>query len=314
MTEAIQSDVLERSAYAAARVAHPPSSLELAQARNAPTVLRIMLGNRLRRLREANNITRQKAGYSIRASDAKMSRLELGRVGYKQRDVADLLTLYGVVDDDERAPYLELAKQSNSPGWWHQYSEVLPSWFEMYLGLEPAASTIRTYQVQFIPGLFQTDEYARAVTLLGHPGSSGSEIDLRVDLRRTRQELLEGPNAPKIWAVIDEAALRRPVGGPRVMRAQLGRLIELCDQSDVTVQVVSFHTGGHAASGGPFTVLRFDDTDVPDVAYLEQLTSAVYLDKEADVDNYMMVMDRLCAEAVSPSRTPDALNNIMKEL
>jgi hypothetical protein len=184
----------------------------------------------------------------------------------------------------------------------------------MYLGLEPAASTIRTYQVQFIPGLFQTDEYARAVTLLGHPGSSGSEIDLRVDLRRTRQELLEGPNAPKIWAVIDEAALRRPVGGPRVMRAQLGRLIELCDQQDVTVQVVSFHTGGHAASGGPFTVLRFDDNDVPDVAYLEQLTSAVYLDKEADVDNYMMVMDRLCAEAVSPSRTPDALNNIMKEL
>jgi transcriptional regulator with XRE-family HTH domain len=290
-----------------------PGPVELAQSRSAPTVLRIMLGNRLRRLREAKGITRQTAGYTIRASDAKMSRLELGRVGYKQRDVADLLTLYGVTDAQEREAYLGLAQQSNSPGWWHKYSDVLPSWFEMYVGLEPAASVIRTYQVQFVPGLFQTDEYARAVTLLGHPGVPSSEIDLRVDLRVARQELLKGPNAPKVWAVVDEAALRRPVGGGEVMRGQLRRLIDFTELPNVTLQVVSFQAGGHAAAGGPFSILRFSDPDVPDVAYLEQLTSAVYLDKTVDVDNYLMVMDRLCAEAASPSKTADLLARIVTE-
>jgi transcriptional regulator with XRE-family HTH domain len=272
-----------------------------------------MLGNRLRRLREAKGITRQTAGYTIRASDAKMSRLELGRVGYKQRDVADLLTLYGVTDEQERDAYLGLAQQANSPGWWHKYSDVLPSWFEMYVGLEPAASVIRTYQVQFVPGLFQTDDYARAVTLLGHPGVPSSEIDLRVDLRVARQQLLRGPNAPKVWAVVDEAALRRPVGGSDVMRGQLRRLIDFTEQPNVTLQVVSFQAGGHAAAGGPFSILRFSDPDVPDVAYLEQLTSAVYLDKTIDVDNYLMVMDRLCAEAASPSKTAALLTAIYQE-
>lgn len=279
---------------------------------SGPTVLRILLGSQLRRLREEKGVSRQDAGYVIRASDAKMSRLELGRVGYKQRDVADLLTLYGVVDDLEREAYLTLAQEANLPGWWQKYSEVLPSWFEMYVGLEQAASVIRTYQVQFVPGLFQTEAYARAVILLGNPAAT--DIDRRVELRLARQQLLTRPNPPRVWAVVDEAVLRRPIGGARVMREQLQRLIELTELQHVTLQAIPFDTGGHAAAGGAFTILRFNDPNIHDIAYLEQLTSALYLDRPADVDNYLMVMDRLCAAAASPAQTTTLLRTIAKEL
>ena len=278
-----------------------------------PTALRIALGTQLRRLREAKGITRQDAGYTIRSSEAKISRLELGRVGYKQRDVADLLTLYGVTDEQEREAFFTLARQANSPGWWHKYSDVLPSWFEMYLGLEQAASVIRTYQVQFVPGLFQTEDYVRAVTMLGHPGAASSDIDLRVELRIARQEILTRADPPRVWAVVDENALRRAVGGSRVMRGQLERLLELTELPNVTLQAITFQAGGHAAAGGPFSILRFSDPDIHDIAYLEQLTSALYLDKRVDVDNYLMVMDRLAAEAASPAETRQLLERILKE-
>jgi transcriptional regulator with XRE-family HTH domain len=286
--------------------AQPPSG-------GGPTALRIALGTQLRRLREARNITRQAAGYTIRASEAKISRLELGRVGFKQRDVADLLTLYGVTDERKREALLTLAHQANSQGWWHKYGDVLPSWFEMYIGLEQAASVIRTYQVQFVPGLFQTADYVRAVTLLGNPWATASDIDLRVELRMARQEILTRADPPRVWAVVDENALRRAVGGPRVMRGQLERLIELTELPNVTLQAITFQAGGHAAAGGPFSILRFSDRDINDIAYLEQLTSALYLDKRSDVNNYLIVMDRLCAEAASPTETRPLLERILKE-
>ena len=278
-----------------------------------PTALRIALGSQLRRLREAKGITRQTAGYTIRASDAKISRLELGRVGYKQRDVADLLTLYGVTDEKRREAFLTLAHQASSPGWWHKYADVLPSWFEMYIGLEQAAAVIRTYQVQFVPGLFQTEDYARAVTLLGNPGAAPSDVDLRVELRMARQEVLTRADPPRIWAVVDENALRRAVGGTRVMRGQVQRLIELTELPNVTLQAITFQAGGHAAAGGSFSILRFSEKDINDIAYLEQLTSALYLDKRADVDNYLKVMDRICAEAISPNETRRLLEGILSE-
>ncbi|WP_051343157.1 helix-turn-helix domain-containing protein [Pseudonocardia spinosispora] len=281
--------------------------------RGGPTVLRIMLGARLRRLRESKEITRQAAGHTIRASEAKMSRLELGRVGYKLRDIADLLTLYGVVDERQREGFLSLADQANSHGWWHKYSDVLPQWFELYVGLEQAAAVIRTYQAQFVPGLFQTEPYSRAVALLGHPRPRSTDADLRVDLRMARQELLIRPEAPRVRAVLDEAALRRPVGGPAVMRDQLRRLIELSELPNVTLQVASFLAGGHAAAGGSFSILSFADPELPDVAYMEQLTSAVYLDKSGDLDSYLLVMDQLCAEAASPQETRHLLSTILKE-
>jgi transcriptional regulator with XRE-family HTH domain len=282
--------------------------------RGGPTVLRIVLGTQLRRLREACGITREAAGEAIRASHAKISRLELGRVGFKERDVSDLLTLYGVMDETERADFLTLARQANTPGWWHRYGDVLPNWFETHIGLEEAASVIRAYEVQFVPGLLQTEDYARAVTRLGYPRASGTEIERRVALRMARQKALEGPDAPRLWAVMDEAALRRPLGSRDVMRTQLKRLLNAAAMPNVTLQVAPFDLGGLAAAGGPITILRFLEPDLPDIVYLEQLTSALYLDKEEDVDNYLSVMDRLCAEAASPKDTVTFLHELIEQL
>lgn len=282
--------------------------------RGGPTVLRIVLGTHLRRLREERGISREDAGAAIRASHAKISRLELGRVGYKERDVADLLTLYGVIEEAQRADFLALAQHANTPGWWNKYSDVLPSWFETHIGLEEAASIIRTYEVQFIPGLLQTADYARAVTILGHPQDKPNQIDRRVDLRMRRQKLLDRPDAPKLWAVLDEAALQRPIGGKDVMREQLKHLMQAAEQPNVTIQIAPFHIGGLAAAGGPISILRFSEPDLPDIVYLEQLTSALYLDKREDVDGYLTVMDRLCAEAEPPTETMDFLGRLIDDL
>jgi transcriptional regulator with XRE-family HTH domain len=277
-----------------------------------PTVLRIGLGGALRRRREAAGVTRERAGEAIRASPAKISRLELGRVGFKERDVADLLTCYGIRDPAERAQFIDLARQANTPGWWHRYSDLLPSWFETYLGLEQAASVIRNYEIQFVPGLLQTRDYARAVTMLGH--SDPVEVERRVELRIQRQALLTGPNPPTLWAVVDEAALRRSLIGPEQSRAQITHLVEMNELPNISLQVAPFSYGGHAAAGGPFAILRFAEPDLPDIVYLEQLTSSLYLDKRADVEHYAAVMDRLCAQVEQPDRTAEILTRIRAEI
>jgi transcriptional regulator with XRE-family HTH domain len=283
-----------------------------AQLGGGPTVLRRLLGAQLRRLREGKGISRESAGYTIRASGSKISRLELGRVGFKERDVLDLLTLYGVLDETERAEFLALARRANAPGWWHRYSDLLPSWFETYLGLEQASTMIRTYELQFVPGLLQTKEYARAVTLLGH--DDVEDVERRVELRMRRQEVLDQPGAPTLWAVIDEAALRRSLNGPELLRAQLDHLLAMNGRPNVSVQIAPLSFGGHAAAGGPFSILRFAEPDLPDIVYLEQLTSALYLDKRSDVEHYALVMDRLCAHIEPPDRTAAIIDGIRRSL
>jgi len=242
---------------------------------SGPTVLRILLGSQLRGLREAKGITREEAGYAIRASGSKISRMELGRVGFKERDVVDL---------------------------------------QVYVGLEEAAALIRLYEVQFVPGLLQTADYARAVVALGQPGASAEEVERRVSLRIARQELLRKPGAPRLWAVVDEAALRRPIGGGEVMRAQLERLVEVTKEPNITLQVVPFSSGGHAAEGGAFTILRFPEVDLPDVVYVEQLTSSLYLDKRDDVERYTEVMERLSVESESPEHSTEILSGMLEEV
>jgi transcriptional regulator with XRE-family HTH domain len=275
----------------------------------SPTVLRILLGTQLRRLRTEKGISREDAGYSIRASHAKISRLELGQVSFKQRDVADLLTLYGVTDPAEREPLLALAKQANAPGWWHKYGDLLPAWFEVYIGLEGAASSIRTYENQFVPGLLQTPVYARAVIELAHENASEAELDRRVALRTTRQKRLE--SGLTLWAVIDEAVVRRTLGGSETMREQIAYLLDITAERNATVQIMPFDRGGHAAAGGPFSILRFPERELPDVVYMEQLTSALYLDKPADSDQYMEVMDRLSIQAEEPKATRRFLERLI---
>jgi transcriptional regulator with XRE-family HTH domain len=278
-----------------------------------PTALRIAVGGRLRRLREACGITREAAGDTIRASSSKISRLELGRTTFKERDVADLLTLYGVTDAEERETLLALARQANAPGWWREYGDVLPNWFETYLGLEQAASVIRTYEPQLVPGLLQTEDYARAIMLLRHLHVSHGEIERRVALRMARQAFLSQSGAPDLWVALDEAALRRPLGDQEVQRAQLLHLIEVALWPNITLQIVPFDAGGHAAAGGPFTILRFSEPDLPDIVYLEHLTNALYLDKKRDTVDYLAVMDNLCIQAESPTDTINLLRKIIGE-
>ena len=287
---------------------HPeghPSPLD-----GGPTVLRMMLGAQLRRLREGKGISAEQAGYTIRASHSKISRMELGRVGFKARDVADLLTLYGVVDEAERAPILDLVGRANEPGWWHNDSDLLPGWFEVYMGLEGAASIIRTYELQFIPGLLQTEAYARALIPLGFPEISEEELERRVQLRMRRQRRLLAGDL-RVWAVVDENALRRPIGGKSVMREQVEHLIELSGRRNVTIQVLPFNAGGHAAVSGAFSILRFPEATLPDIVYLEQLTSALYLDKPADIDRYLQVMNRLALEAAQPGDSREMLLRVL---
>ncbi|MFD3507978.1 helix-turn-helix domain-containing protein [Nocardia sp. NPDC058666] len=269
-----------------------------------PTVLRIALGGQLRKLREGKGITREAAGDAIRGSHAKISRLELGRTGFKERDIRDLLTLYGVLDPVERTAFFELARQASEPGWWHRYSDLLPSWFSTYLGLEQAASQIRTYEAQLVPGLLQTPEYTRAVVTLG---VDDAETDRRVQVRQKRQDVLHRVNPPVVWAVIDEAVLHRPIGGREVHRAQLRYLAELAALPHVTVQVLPYAAGGHAAAGSSFSILRFGEPELPDIVYLEQLTSALYLERRQDLALYLSVMDQLSVQAERPDRSREIL-------
>ena len=277
------------------------------------TVLRMLLGSQLRRLREAAGVSPERAGYEIRASRSKISRMENGRVSFKDRDIVDLLALYGVTSEDAKEATLTLARRANMPGWWAKYGDLLPDWFEMYLGLEASASIIRSFELQFVHGLFQTHDYARAVTAIGHGSAPPEEIERRVTLRMKRQELLAGREAPRVWVVMDEAVLRRPVGGRKVMRAQLLHLAEVSALPDVTLQVLPFGLGGHAGEGGSFTILRFDERDLPDVVYIEHLTSALYLEGRSDVDHYMEVMNRLSADALTPGRTAKFIDGIISE-
>ncbi|MEU7908756.1 helix-turn-helix transcriptional regulator [Actinoplanes sp. NPDC049118] len=277
-----------------------------------PTALRIRLGARLRRLRQARGIGRDTAGWEIRGSGSKISRMELGRVPFKERDVEDLLTLYGV-DDDERVALMSLTRRANAAPWWQQFGEVVPPWFLSFLGLEEAATLIRAYETRFVPGLLQTEGYARALIARSCSGATPSEIDRRVEVRRGRQQVLDRPDPPQVWAVLDEAVLRRPIGGCEVMREQIEALIEAAARPNIRLQVAPFQSGTPSAPGFPFTILRFFEAELPDVVYVERLTGATYLDKPGDVDHYALAMERACLEAEPPERTADILAGVLAD-
>jgi transcriptional regulator with XRE-family HTH domain len=282
--------------------------------RGGPTVQRMLVGAKLRRLRTDLGLTREQAADHIRASAWKIHRLENGQVSFKERDLLDLLDLYEVTDPQEIADTLALAREANHPGWWQHYGDVLPAWFRAYVDLESAASLIRTYEGQYIPGLLQTDDYIRAVVHAAHLTDTSDEVGRRVRLRMARQTLLTRDQPPRLWAVIDEAALRRPVGGPEVMRGQLERLIEATKLATVTLQLLPFAAGAHPAMAGAFSILRFGDQELPDVVYLEHLTGASYLDKRDEVERYLDIMELLCLQAEPPARTVELLQGILEEL
>jgi transcriptional regulator with XRE-family HTH domain len=276
---------------------------------DGPTVLRILLGNQLRKLREGQGITARQAASEIRASESKISRIELGRNAIREIDVLDLLTLYRVADA-QREALLELAEQANRPGWWHRYHDILPEWFEAYVGMEEAARMIRVYEPQFIPGLLQTEEYASAVIALGD--FPIEEAERHVVLRKERQRRFREGRL-RLWVIVDEAALRRPVAGVDLQLEQLRYLRKQSERPTFTLQVIPYGAGGYAVPTG-FSVLRFAERDLPDVVYVENLTNALYLDKQPEVDRYLLAMERLSLAAGEPQRTPEIIDQIISEL
>jgi transcriptional regulator with XRE-family HTH domain len=275
-----------------------------------PTVLRILLGTQMRRLREARGITAQEAAQAIRGSESKISRIELGRNAVREVDIADLLSLYGITDLGEREQLLSLASQANLPGWWHRYQDVLPTWFQAYIGLEESAESIRSYDAQFVPGLLQTEDYAAAVIARGE--FALDETERLVYLRKERQRRFTSGGL-RLWAIVDETALRRPVGSVSQMRAQLQYLYDICEQPGFTLQVTPFPAGAYTAPGS-FSILSFAAADLPDVVYIEQLTSAMYLDKRSDVDRYTEAMDKLSAASAAPDESRQVIRALLDEM
>jgi transcriptional regulator with XRE-family HTH domain len=278
---------------------------------SAPTVLRILLGTQLRRLRESRGISAAAAARAIRGSESKISRIELGRTTVREVDIADLLNLYGITDPAERDQLLTLAGAANQQGWWHHYQDVLPAWFHSYLGLEESAELIRSYDAQFVPGLLQTEEYTQAIIRLD--SYSPNEASRLVFLRKERQRRFRSGGLA-LRAVIDEIALRRPIVPPDVMRRQYEHLLDITDQwHELTIQVTPFRTGASYVARGSFSILSFAADDLPDVVYVEQLTSALYLDKRADVDQYAAAFDRLSASSTTAEQTSQFIRSMLSK-
>jgi len=273
-------------------------------------VVSILLGAQLRRLRKARGISVEVASHAIGASHTKISRMERGRVGFKAREVADLLTLYGVTDQHQRQTLLTLALQTNAADWAHYYSDLLPSWGATFLGLEQASSVIRTYQPQVVPDLLQTEDVARALQRLRHPSDSVLDIERRVALQMTRQEILTDPNAPSLWAMIDQAALWW-LAGSSALAEQVRHLITMAELPHVRLQVLPISSGEQVTISGPVTILRFADPELPDVVYHQQQTTALCLDRDEDVRHYRALMDNIGLLAKSPTQTINYLSTLL---
>lgn len=286
----------------------------MSEPRSAPTVGQVVLGRRLLDLRERAGLKREDAARILRVAPATVRRMETAEVALKIPYLQLLLKEYGVADDEAES-FVRLAEDANRPGWWQRYHDILPGWFSMYVSLEGAASLIRSYEPHFVPGLLQTEDYARGVMKAGAIGQTRpDDIDRYVDLRMQRQELLTREDAPRLWVVLDETALRRPVGGPEVMGAQLERLLEAAERPNVTLQVAAFDRGPHPGTYGPFVLFRFAVPELPDMVYSEYLTGAVYLDARSEVATHLEVMDRMAAQAATAQRTKEILRDLRKEL
>ncbi|MDX6347582.1 MAG: hypothetical protein QOF84_2372 [Streptomyces sp.] len=286
----------------------------MSEPRPAPTVGQVVLGKRLQTLREKAGLRREEAATVLRVAPTTIRRMETAEVALKIPYVQLLLKAYGIATDEADA-FVTLAEEANKPGWWQRFHDILPDWFSVHVSLEGAASLIRSYEPHFIPGLLQTEDYARAILRTGSLGQiRPDEIERHVALRMERQTLLTRPDAPRLWVVLDETVLRRPVGTPAVMRAQADRLLQAATMPNVTVQIAEFASGHHPGTYGPFVLFRFAVPELPDMVYVEYLTGAVYLDERAEVASHLEVMDHMVAQAATAQRTKEILRDFRKEL
>ncbi|OLR94716.1 helix-turn-helix domain-containing protein [Actinokineospora bangkokensis] len=277
---------------------------------HSPTVRRRRLASELRRFREAAELTIDEVGEKLECSASKISRIETGTVGVTPRDVRDMLELYGI-DEDRREALVQLAREARQKGWWHAYNEVFTGSF---VGLEAEASSLHAHQALLVPGLLQTEDYTRAVIRAIRPDVEEAEVEKRVAGRIERQRLLTDPNPPEYWVVLDEAVLHRVTGGPGVMHAQLTRLVEASTMPHVTLQVVPFGAGAHAGMEAPFLILGFPEQADPDVVYVENSMSGVYLEEASDVRRYTLLFDHLRAAALKPDDTVDVVARAAERL
>lgn len=272
---------------------------------------RLLLGARLRRLRVEHGITRLSAGLSIRSSEARIFRLENGQTRIKPRDVESLLTLYGVVDEDERAEFLELVDEANSSPWWHSYADLIPSWFQTYLSLEGSASLICSFETHWVHGLLQTEAYATALAKSRMADLPQADLERYVTLRLERQRYLTGADALDLHVVLDEATLRRSPGDKKIMRGQLQHLIEISKRPNVRLQIMPFSAIATSATGA-FTILSFPGIDLGEIVYVENLTNALYLERSEDVYKYKEFMKELQSKALSPADSRDVITGLIQ--
>jgi transcriptional regulator with XRE-family HTH domain len=278
-----------------------------------PAVRRRQLMTELKRLREATGLTQEEVAGQLDWHPTKIMRIETGRTAPHPNDVRVMLGLYGVSDPGVLSGLLKLAKDARQRGWWYSYKDVLLSRFELFLGLESEADTIRDFELAMIPGLLQTDEYAREL-IRGLMAYDPAEIERRVELRMARQKILTREDAPQLWAILDEAAVRRVVGGKAIMKAQLLHLANCAEQARVTLQVLPYTAGPHPGQAGPFIILGFADPTEPEVVYMETVGGNLYVDKPEDVRLFSTVFDQLRAVALSPAQSRAMLQALAGEL
>ncbi|MFD3497815.1 helix-turn-helix domain-containing protein [Streptomyces sp. NPDC058678] len=281
----------------------------------APTLLKMLVGVQLAGFREDAGFAQEQAARALGFSAAKLSRIESGkgRRPPADSDVRALLELYGT-EDYEASVLLKLLQRAGEPGWWQRYDKrLMPEWFDRLVGLQEAAAAIRTFEIQYVPGLLQTPDYTRAVVERGLPAAAAAEVRRRVELRTRRAELLLRADAPQLWAVIDESVLLRVLGSRDVMRAQLEHLVEMAQRPNVTLQIVPLDVTNASAPSIPITYLRFGGLDLPDVVYLEHIKSANFLEDRDETEEYRLALDRLADEALEPRDSLELLRDTMKQ-
>ncbi|MGW7239497.1 helix-turn-helix domain-containing protein [Streptomyces sp. NPDC054804] len=287
----------------------------MSERRAAPTVGQVVLGKRLQELREASGLGRDEAARVLRVAQATVRRMEMAEVALKIPYVQVLLETYGV-PEEEHAAFVRLAEEANQPGWWQRFHDVLPDWFSLYVSLEGAARVIRSYEPHFLPGLLQTEAYARAVLEAGTIGHSDpAAVERHVSLRLTRQRLLEQDDPPHLWVIMDETVLRRPVSADcAVMREQVDKLLAFVERDRITLQIAEFASGPHPGTYAPFTLFRFAEPELPDMVFTEYLTGALYLDSRDEVGAHLEVLDHMTARAASAQRTEELLREYRDNL
>lgn len=281
---------------------------------HVPTIRSRRLTTELRSLREQNGLTREQVAEEMGWSDLKVWRIEADKVRVLLRDVKRLLKLYGVKEEQAEA-MLELAQQAREPGWWHQYADgAIPQWFQTYVGLEDGAVSLQRYDSEMVTGLLQTPEYYRAFMRTDPAASNDPEIERKIEVRLTRQRRLTEQDAPHLWAILNEAVLRRAVGGQEVMRAQLAHLAEMASLDSVTMQVLPFAVGAHPAMNESFMMLSFPESSDADMVYLENQAGSLYLEKPQQVQRYRLMFDYLRAQALPPAESVALVRQAAKEI